>query len=443
MINGYNNGFNSSPDNPPIIQQGIQYRYDGDKTYGDHIQNTGCICNTSASHTYGNVLAVIEQFILRTFPNNVFHTSTFNTKLSSRKLIHLPSALRKLDTPIMAMAPRIVFGQGENRFLGNTRLNDYYTNMHEMWGDGSLLPLGSDNHKSLYVNGHYQRAVLYIDVIMSFDTYHEQINWLSYIYNMFAVGHNKFITTPLELYIPYGFCKLISHLADIPIEDKNKSVYDFNNYMNTLWDYPITYKLKGGSNKNEFFMYYITDIDTLIQEPTYGEGIRDQQIQRGYDISFTIRCEFNTIGYFTLKHPQLADTIHITDEDDPSTAVVPLFSDYINLKDYDLPIGWKVLSWPIFKLDRGENSISIENLLNDSIKTMIDYHLKMGLPMDEFIKIEFRENGSILNNEMYYIDWANRKLTLLHPDYHRTYRLIITVSPLYINETLKKVYNLE
>lgn len=435
---------NISPANPAVIRPGTAYGYDSDKMYGDeHLVGTGCICNTSASHTYGNVLAVIEQYILDTFPKDTFHTTTFNTKLSSRQLIHLPNQLRKLDTPIMALAPRIVFGQGENRFLANTRINDHYTNMYEMWGEGNLINLGRDVRKSIFINGHYSRAVMYVDVIMSFDTYHEQINWLNYIYNMFAVGHNKFITSPLELYIPYDFCKLISNLVDIPIEDESGSVYNFSQYMNTIWDYPITYKLKGGSNTNEFFMYYIADIDTLIQEPTYGDGIKDGHIQRGYDISFTIRCDFNTVGFFTLQTPLIENTINLSSIDDVGKAIVPMFSDYINLKDFDLPIGWKILSWPIFKLDKGENSISIDNLLNDSLRAMIDYHLKMGLPMDNFIKIQFRENGSILNDEMYYINWEERKLTLLHPNHHRTYRLIITASPLYINEKLKELYNLE
>ena len=115
----------------------------------------------------------------------------------------------------------------------------------------------------------------------------------------------------------------------------------------------------------------------------------------------------------------------------------------INLDDFQLPVGWSLLCWPIFKLDLNENSISIDSILNDSIRACIKYHLEHGIPMDNFIQIQFRENGEILENELYHIDWLNRILILHAPDYHRTYRLIVSVSHEYINNLIKEVYNLE
>jgi hypothetical protein len=211
--------------------------------------------------------------------------------------------------------------------------------------------------------------------------------------------------------------------------------------MNKIWHYPITYKLKGGSNTNEFFMYYIADLDIVIGEPQAGAGVKDGQIKRAFDISFTVSCEFNTIGYFTLNSPNIKKPINLKSDVDKS--IVPIFSDSINLNDYDLPIGWTILGWPIFKLKYGENSVSIDGILNDSLRVVIDYHLKNGIPMERFIKIQFRENGMILDNEAFYIDWEKRMLFVVHPNIRRTYRLIITVSNEYVNELIKKLYNLE
>jgi len=211
--------------------------------------------------------------------------------------------------------------------------------------------------------------------------------------------------------------------------------------MNSIWHYPITYKLKGGSNTDEFFMYYIADIDTTFQEPQAGTGIKDGQIRRGYDITFTVKCEFNTIGYLTLNSPDMKKQIHIPTKNDD--AIIPIFSDVINLDDFNLPVGWSILGWPIFKLKQGENSISIDNILNQSLRIVIDHHLKLGIPMERFIKVQFRENGQILNNELFYIDWVNRELILTNPNQRRTYRLIITVSHDYINNLIKELYQLE
>lgn len=433
---------NPSQGNPNIRLQGIQYERNVGAEYGEHIRNTTAMCNTSASHTYGNVLSVMENYLLsEIFPADIFKTVTISTTIGSRQLTHLPAQLHKKEMPIMVLVPRIVFGQEENRFLGNTLINSRVTNTHAMYGDGSLLPLAEDKRKRLYVHGHYNRAVMYIDVILSFNTFNEQVNYMSHMHNMVPIGHPQFIRAPLELFIPDGFCKLISNLTNVPMSDNNNSVYQFLTYMNSIWYHPITYKLKGGSNSDEFFMYYIADIDVTFQEPQPGPGVKDGQIRRGFDISFTIRCDFNTIGYLTLNAPEIQKPINIASTDNMS--IVPIFSDVINLDDFVLPVGWSILGWPIFKLSEGENSISIKNILNQSLISVIDYHLKFGIPMERFIKIEFRENGEILNDELYYIDWIKRELHLMHPNHRRTYRLIISVSHEYINNLVKEIYNLE
>lgn len=436
-----NPNYNPAIMNPDVKLQGVQYERNVGAEYGEHIKNTGAICNTSASHTYGNVMSVIEKYILDIFPPDLFKTVTASTTLASRQITHLPRQLNKKELPIMVLVPRIMFGQDDDRFLANTQMNSRFTNTHAFYGNGSLLPLAEDPRKSIYVHGHYNRAVMYIDVIMTFNTFAEQVNYMSYIHNMIPVGHNQFVRAPLELYLPEEFCNLVGNVAKIDVHDKDNSVYKFLTYMNSIWHYPITYKLKGGSNSDEFFMYYIADIDTVFQTPQAGQGIKDGQIRRGYDITFSVRCEFNTIGYLTLNSPDMKKQIHIPAKD--NNTIVPIFSDTINLNDFDLPVGWTILGWPIFKLNQGENSISIDGILNQSLRVVIDHHLKFGIPMERFIKVQFRENGQILDNELFYIDWTNRELILSNPNYRRTYRLIISVSYDYVNNLIKELYQLE
>lgn len=427
--------------NPDVKLTGVQYESSPGAAYGDHIKNTGAICNTSASHTYGNVLSVVEKYILDRFPHETFATITAGTSLRSRQLNHLPRQLRKKETPILVLSPRISFGQGDDRFLGGTLINSRYNDLNMLWGNGSLIQLAHSREKNIYVQGHYNRALMFVDVIMTFDTYAEQVNWMSFIHNMIPVEHPLEIRAPLELYLPTNFCKLLGELAGVPVQDKDGSVYDFTRMMNTMWEYPITYKLKGGNNQNSFFMYYLTDIIATVQEPMAGPGIKDGQVKTNFDISFTVRVEFNTIGYFTITCPTIRKQITI--DGDKEGAIQPIMSDQINLADYKLPIGWTILSWPIFKLDYGEDTISFESILNRSITSAIDHHLATGMPMDQFIRIEFREHGVILDNERFWIDWQNREIHLLNPDCHRTYRLIVTVSPEYINNLVKTLYGLE
>ena len=440
MLNRYPDQ-KTSDHNKDIKLKGMQYEENSGAAYGDHILNTGAMCNTSAAHTYGNVLAVIEHALVSKFPENTFKTVTASTALATRQITHLPSQLHKKERPIMVLHPRIVFGQGENRFLGHTLFNDRITNTHSFWGYGSLLKLATDKKKRLYVHGHYNRAVMYVDVVMSFGTFTEQTNWMSYLYNTTPIMHNQFIRAPLELMIPRNFCYLLSNVAHVPMQSDDGSVTDFLGYMNKIWEYPITYKLKGSSNSDEFFMYYTTDIDTVIQDVSAGDGVKVGQIRQAYDISFTIRCEFNTIGYFTLNAPDIKSTVQLPDDGDQ--AIVSMFSDVINLNDFELPIGWSILGWPIFKLGIDENSISLDPILNQSLKTVIDYHLKYHIPMERFIKIQFRENGDILESERFYINWREHRLYVVRPDTRRTYRLIVSVCGEYINNLVKEIYDLE
>ena len=427
--------------NPKIRQAGIQFQEHAEAAYGEHIKNTCALCNTSAAHTYGNVLAVIEQAILKRFPEGLFKHVTTSTTLAKRQIRHLPSQLVKLERPVMVLHPRMVFGQGEDRFLSHTIFNDRVTDTHSYWGYGSLIPIAKDVKDRIYIHGHYNRAVMFVDFILSFDTYTEQMNWLSFLYNMIPIGHNQFIQAPLELYIPSNFCQLIGTIKGIPVQEEDGSVTKFLQYMNRIWDYPITYKLKGSSNRNEFFLYYITDIDTVVQDVQAGEGVKMGQTWGMFDISFTVRCEFNTIGYFTLNAPTIQTPIHLGPTED--TAIATMFTDVIDLNDFELPLGWSILGWPIFKLGMGESSISLDPILNESLRAVIEYHLTQGIPMERFIRIQFRENGMILGSEGFYIDWHKRILYLMHPDYRRTYRLIVTVAPEYINNLIKDLYNLE
>ena len=426
--------------NPDANKNYYSFERNPGAEFGDHILNTAAICNSSASHTYGNVLSVVEKYILDLFPKNLFKTITASTTLANRQVTHLPKQLQKKEMPMMVLVPRIMFGQDDNRFLAHTLINSRITDTHNLWGEGSLIPLAKDSRKKVYVHGHYNRAVMYVDIILTFNTYAEQISYMSYIHNMIPVGHNQFIRAPLELYIPDEFCELLGHVAKVPVKE-NGSVYNYLNYLNSIWYHPITYKLKGGSNSDEFFMYYIADIDALFQDPQAGAGVKDGQIRRAFDITFTVRCEFNTIGYFALNSPTFEKPIQVNT--DQNKVIETIFSDNINLQDFDLPVGWSVLGWPIFKLGPKENKVSIDNILNESLRRVIDYHLEFGIPMERFIQIQFRENGEVLHNESYYIDWKHRDIVLTNPDPHRTYRLIITVSHEYINNLVKQLYGLE
>lgn len=91
------------------------------------------------------------------------------------------------------------------------------------------------------------------------------------------------------------------------------------------------------------------------------------------------------------------------------------------------------------KLDWGEQEVFIGNGLGDTLNKMIDYHLKNNLKPELFINVHLRENRSLILDG-YYIDWKRRMLVIQDVNYANTYRLLITINQLYINDLLTSMY---
>jgi hypothetical protein len=118
---------------------------------------------------------------------------------------------------------------------------------------------------------------------------------------------------------------------------------------------------------------------------------------------------------------------------------IPIFSDVFNEKDFPLLYGWKIHSRPIVKLDWGEKEVFIGSSLGHTINDMIDYHLEHHLNPELFINVHLRENRSLILDG-YYVDWKRRTLVFQNVNYANTYRLLITVNQLYINQLLIDMY---
>jgi hypothetical protein len=70
---------------------------------------------------------------------------------------------------------------------------------------------------------------------------------------------------------------------------------------------------------------------------------------------------------------------------------------------------------------------------------MLDYHIEHHINPDLFINVKLRENNVIIDDG-YYVDWNERKIKFDTIKYQCTYRLIISINQLYINDMLKMLY---
>ena len=399
-----------------------------------------CQSGTDMAHTIGNVTAIMLQFVLDLFPSETFATALPSTKIAHRQLRHTPKQIRKQPYPMCIVNPRISLSGLDNRLAaGSYATTLWSTTSNRFQNRSEMEKLFFDKRKGIEWRGKINRVVMYFDFVLSFRSLVEQIRWASYLINKIPTDGGFFdVDTALEMALPDGFLNETARYAGIPIKDEHGDISKFVDYLNMNSVYPVSYRFSSGRHTDAFYAYYMTSLLCQINDLTYNQVSKTGQTESDCPITFTIRCEFNTIGLFDLSVPNPGPFREYMPMQ--SAISIPIFSDVFNEKDFPLLYGWKIHSRPIVKLDWDEvPEVYIGNGLGQTLNEMIDYHLKNHLNPELFINVHLRENRSLILDG-YYVDWKRRVLVIQNVNYAHTYRLLITINQLYINDLLIEMY---
>jgi len=419
------------------------YQYNGLSPRGHehgYSLSLACQSGTDMMHTIGNVTAVALQFILDLFPSDTFATAFPSTQLAHRQLRHTPKQIRTQPYPMCIVAPRVSLSGLDNRLAAGSFATTTWSTTSNRFQNRSEMPeLFFDKQKKIMWRGKINRVVVYFDFVLSFQSYSEQLRWASYLINKIPTDGGFFdIDTALEMAIPDGFLEETARYAGIPVKDENGDVSAFVDYLNMNSTFPVSYRFSSGRHTDAFYSYYMAALLCNIGELNYSNGSKSNNlVESDYPITFTMRCEFNTIGMYDLCVPN-PGPVRILQPKEYSIAI-PIFSDVWNEKDFPLMYGWKIHARPIVKMDWGEREIYIGSTFGTTINRMIDYHLEHHLDVGLFISVKLRENRCLIDDG-YYIDWSRRTLVFDNINYVHTYRLIIAVNKLYIQNMLKDMY---
>ena len=397
---------------------------------------------SSMSHTYGNVLAFMQKWIMDLFPKDMFKTVHVNSKIAHRQLRSTEHEYIKKMKPMIIFRPRIS-GTDEDRFLKGTELTERQVDVYRQWDRGSLMPFFDDPKKDLCIQYQLNRSVMYIDVTLLFSTLMQQIDYYHYLANAVRIGHPFFIETCLESYIPQEMLYVVSQASGVPLYDKDGTTKEFLDYMNQNSMYPITYKLQGSTRTKEFYRYYPVNIDTLISELDKDDGDRQGQVMDQYRISFSVRVEFNSTGFYFIYNDKIFD-LKLPHVDPISSEIIPVYTDVLLREDLNLRPGWQIFNRGSFRLENENDTVNIDELLNASIKEALEYHKKNGLPIFDFFDLKVRRQGEpIMEGTDYFIDWDTHILSFKDQDTFHTYSIIICVNVEYINNLVKTIYHLK
>ena len=437
------NDFNAGATDTTIHTPGYSYQLNGiapevGLQHGYSL-SLACQSGTDTLHTVGNATAIALQFVLDLFPPETFATAMPSTKLASRQLRHTPKQIRSQPYPICIVNPRVSLSGLDGRFTaGSYATSLWSTTSNRFQNRSEMERLFLDTRKGIEWRGKINRIVMYFDFVLSFQSMGEQLRWASYLINKIPTDGGYFdIDTALEMALPDGFLEETAKYAGIPVKDENGSVAMFTDYLNMHSVYPVSYRFSSGRHKDAFYAHYMTSILCQIGELAYSNVTKIDRVESDCPITFTMKCEFNSIGMFDLSVPNHGPFRRI--EPNRSSVIIPIFSDCFNENDFPLAYGWKIIAKPIVKLDWNEREVEIRSIFSDTINQIIDYHLEHHINPELFLSVKLREMRSIIEDG-YYVDWERRVLVFDTVNYTHTYRIIVAMDHLYVQNLLLELY---
>ena len=300
-----------------------------------------------------------------------------------------------------------------------------------------------DADKRLAVKYQLNRTVMFADVIIILNTKMQQLNYMNYLKNatMWDIPMN--LKSCFESYLAPELIEMLSQASGIPVHDEDGTTYTFLKYLNSHSQYPITHKLQGSSNKKEFYRFYPVTIDTTLTNLSYDEGERTGQITTNYRITFSVRMEFYSTGFYFLFSNDVKPIPQ--KEISSSEVIIPVYTDVMLKEDLRLENGWELFTNVSFQLEKRNDEIAFDEIINVSIKEAIKYHLKNSLPLIDLIDVKIRKQGHLLfEGEDYTIDWENLKIKIDDKDYrYYTYTMYVSINVLYLNNLIKSLFNVK
>lgn len=404
--------------------------------------------SSSLAHTYGNVTSLVTEFVKNLFNKNYFKTIHISSAIGYKQFNVFQNTNKeflKKNKPMLIIRPRIDINNSDT-FLYGTYFTQRITDNYSDLDFGNLQEFIIDKKNNRYMKYLLNRMQIFFDVTMIFESQMEQINQAMYIKNTIRQDHCFYIPVALESQLPRELLKVISQDSKVPMYDSNGSVKPFLDYLNGNTVDPVTYKMKNSTGRDEFFRFYQTNMDTTFTGLTVDDGTKKGFVSDSYTVSFTINTEFYMAGlyyYFTTNNDVIQEVDMSMLLDDKS--IIPIFT-VSNLFSNPLPEGWNLYTSPMYKVDfdRRPDQMDISSLFGEGLKNVIKYHLKHGIPLDTFIQSFVLKDNSMLDATKgeYSIDYDKMILTTNNTNKVSTYRLIINVNTLYINNLTSDIYNI-
>ena len=414
------------------------------------------MASPNMAHVYGNVTSFVTEYIKQLFPDK-FKTVYVNTTIAYRnfsRFNYKTDEFIKKRKPMLLVRPRLELNN-QDSFLDGTLFTKRITDVVNARDLGNLQDFFIDKKKGLYIKFLMNRLTIDFDVSLVFEMQMQQINYVHYFKNRIRQNAPFIVQTNLESMITRDMIVLLGELAGIkPVEGDKLNVPAILDYMNRHSVYPVTYKMKNSTGRDEFFRYHPAGIELTITDLGVDDGSKSGQVSDNFNINFTVRAEFSTAGLYYLfsgKKEIGQKYQHLLGPEDyiDYGTIVPMFTSK-SLFDIYVPDGWNLYTCPTFNIEPKDPKpfiISVEQLFNNSLLECAAYHKRFNIPWDIFIDIKCMKDNRLMNRErreydvVIHDDQISLKVYNWNPA--STYRMIMSVNTAYINDLISRICDID
>jgi len=406
--------------------------------------------NPSIVHTFGNVACVAVDYMESFFGPDFFNKIHVSTKLSHRQLdvFRAKTGFWKNKKPMLVLRPRVDWEGNGNWFYGSTMMTRLANGRTHMEFADRVKLIHDPEHR-LDVDFIWNRYKIIYDVVIVLETYNQQANIMHDLRNQLGIENYYPLQTILEAYIPKS---VVYSIADYLHIDRNDTA-SILEYMNTVSEVPITYKLHKSSGNTEFFMMYPTRIEVFPSDLQPDDGTTKGMVTDTYTIGLSLSMEFNSVGvWYTF----------LFDSDD-TFRKAPMDENLMNSEDrvilmssiplgYDLGLekGWKIIESPFYFATpdpkTGIDETDISEILNKiSIRNLINHHKQMNIPLEYFLQFRvFRGNKELPRGiKGFDIDLEQKKLYTYNAFNQDSHRLFVIINTMAINNMATEISNFD
>jgi hypothetical protein len=406
--------------------------------------------SSSSAHTYGNVASLLKECLKSYFPENFFQYIRISTELLSNEMkeerLNNDLEFLKQQYPRMIFTPNFDDIKDDDRFLGGTYLTNGATKFNHHIDKRWMFDLFTDQTNNLYIKYGMNRDRLTFNVNIVVDTLFNQLDLYKNMLNLMNWNSPFYINSSLESMIPRSMIEYVAKMNNIDMDNHPGVVLELLNHNSK---YPITYKTRNSTSRDEYFLYYDIKLLTTFSDLELSDTSKKNNADTYFTLTFRVTVDFNLPSVYYLvgdEHNKLDGfAFEAVIKDSYQHDLIPVYTIY-NLFNGIKPDNesFVIYKTAVFKTELENkwerDSLCFANLMNPAeIHEVIKTHIAGGVPISLFMEIKLLENNKLVPKENFEIDWNEEKLTIFRSNPDSTYRLVIFVNSLYLNKKIKEI----